>query len=127
MKNSNRLIKFLYTLQLAVLYSIFFLVQFFFNFNASAEGQFSTNAATYYNAPFSHTIHHGKIHSGNSRKISFRLNKRFQLSFIPSCGALCIEAPVVEFAEGVFDSYNASFYSSAIPAATPLRGPPMRA
>ena len=114
-----------YALILCV-YTIFFFVQFFFNF----EGLSSSRHVSHYCS--SHPTHETMAsvkgqplpHSGGSK---IRLNKRFHQEDMPLCDVFSIVIPERYLPLQVPDHYLDIHLPSAVHATHPLRGPPAAA
>jgi len=113
-----------YTMLLSM-YTIFFSVQCFFNFDGHSEARtiFKYGASLAHYGKQAHVIADGASHSIPAHKI--RLNKRFHQENFPPCEILSIETPPAFSTPISLGGYQDVFMSSFTPILHPLRGPPV--
>jgi len=111
---------------IAVLYTAFFGVQLFFNFDLSSQ---NSNAATYAFQSIS-VQHHAtsvfKYQKSVSAKNNIRLNKRFQPSGIPDCVSPVLTV-TVKYKEHTVCNNDEEALSNNVRLSSYLRGPPVAA
>ncbi len=113
-------------LLLAALYTAFFAVQLFFNFDLSSQ----KNNSIIYAVQHISTQHHAapvfKYQKSVTAKSNIRLNKRFQPSSIPDC--LFPEFAVnVKYNEPAVSNLYKEALSNSVSLSSYLRGPPVAA
>ena len=113
-----------YTMLLSV-YTVFFCVQSFFNF----DGHSDARTIFQYGASFSHDGGQASIAAdGASHSIpahKFRLNKRFHQENFPPCEVLSVEIPASFVTHVTLGDRRDIFLPSFISLPHPLRGPPV--
>lgn len=113
-----------YTMLLSV-YTVFFSVQCFFNFDGHSEARtiFKHEAYLSHYGKQAHIVVDGSSHSTPAHKI--RLNKRFHQENFPPCEIVSVEAPPAFVTHVSLGSYRDVFLSFFTPVPHPLRGPPV--
>lgn len=110
---------------LLLLYSLFFTVQVFFNFDTPSYGQHicQSNIAAQKKEcqSVTHTAHANRGKQAHSK---IRLNKRFQPSVAPDIQPFSIAAPVCFVHHPPVTGYRNPFYNSIQLLTRTLRGPP---
>jgi hypothetical protein len=121
----NRAYKIFFNAILLVVYTSFFTVQFFFNFDIAS------NTRPSFINPFSglvvknHQASEKKAGQHGSHKTNFRLNKRFHPQALPVCNTICAKAPVQYISSENISRYNKVFIHAVILINHSLRGPPV--
>ena len=128
MTGKNKHIRFtLWSLPVLVLYSLFFTVQVFFNFdngNANAQSNQRHVIVAQQNGQHTqsvsgHSKHENQLHS------KIRLNKRFQPSSSPELNPFYVTAPLIFVEPPVKPAYSTPFHTPPSLFTRPLRGPPV--
>jgi hypothetical protein len=116
-----------YTLLLSV-YTVFFSVQFFFNFDFPGSGNPQSFIRHFCseNRPAG-TVSFAKEAPSRSSSRSIRLNKRFHQENILTCDIFSVAAPESYIVQRTLGHYRDSFLPSANPVYRLLRGPPSMA
>jgi hypothetical protein len=109
-------------------YTVFFSVQFFFNFDRPGP----TNVQNFYS--HSSSSDHSEEWGSLPMKApcpcathTIRLNKRFHQENIPPCGIFCVDAPEPYVIRRTIGLYRDSLLPSVTPIRRLLRGPPSMA
>jgi hypothetical protein len=116
-----------YALLMSV-YTVFFSVQFFFNFDFQGSG----NAQNFLRH-FCSGNHPEKMVSfvkgspSHSSSCSIRLNKRFHQESTPTCDIIFLDVPEPYIIQRTLGHYRNSFLPSVTPVHRLLRGPPSMA
>jgi hypothetical protein len=113
---------------LMTVYTVFFFVQFFFNFDRPGP----VNAQNFFR--YSSSANHSKEWGSFAKKArcpsstrTIRLSKRFHQENIPPCDVLCVDAPEPYDIREPIGLYRESFVPSVTPVHRLVRGPPSMA
>ncbi|MEP6747024.1 MAG: hypothetical protein ABJB86_04830 [Bacteroidota bacterium] len=108
-------------LPLIVLYVSFFIVQLFYNLDI-ANHTVETNPVSLHKNN-RETVKKAAVPA--DRKISFRLNKRYQPQPAITCTAITIDKVICYVSSKLHVHYSRGFIPSSAPPARSLRGPPV--
>lgn len=113
-----------YTMLLSV-YTIFFSVQCFYNFDGHSEARtiFKYGASLSHYGKQAQLIVDGSHRSTQAHKV--RLNKRFHQENFTPCEVVSIEAPTPFVTRVTLGDYRDDFLPTFTPVRHPLRGPPV--
>ncbi len=126
MVNRKQVYNLLKGFSVVVLYTAFFAVQLFFNFDLSSQKNNSASYAVQHISTQHHTAPVFEYQKSVSAKTNIRLNKRFQPSSIPDC--LFPEFAVnVTYNEPAFSNLYKEALSNSVSLSSYLRGPPVAA
>ena len=110
---------------LSLVYIAFFAVQFFFNFDFPAGSGFASVNPFASSSVLQYQPGITKAAGHSSKKISFRLNKRFQPQSLPACDVVITEAPERYICSVAPLCYHKVFITACILINRTLRGPPV--
>ncbi len=116
-----------YALLMSV-YTVFFSVQFFFNFDVPGSGN-AQNFLRHFrsgNHP-EKMVSFAKEAPSHSYSCSFRLNKRFHQESTATCDILSIDVPELYVVERTLGHYREHLFPFVTPVHLFLRGPPSMA
>ncbi len=112
------------TTLLTAVYTAFFAVQVFFNFDIASNAKISFASLVSASAAKSKTVSVQKNTSHSPQATNFRLNKRFQPQHAPALQVIITEAPVKYITSTDPISYRKIFIPAILPISRSLRGPP---
>jgi hypothetical protein len=111
-------------LPLLLLYLSFFAVQLFYNFDIASHPANTASISIHNNKQKDSRSTVKKAASTPDKKISFRLNKRYQPQAAITCKPIIIKQVVCYVNSKLHVHYSSGFIPAEFPPAHSLRGPP---